>query len=161
MKTTYLIISILLVTILGMGGALVWFTQSTRSTEIITPPPPESPIGPDSDTETTTTQTVDTDEGMETLENAIKKAFAEKYDKQTSEINLEINKETSTHAQGVVRFAGEISGGWWLATKEEGEWVLVADGNGTVMCEDIEPYNFPTEMVPECWNQTTRKMITR
>lgn len=161
MKTTHLIIIILLVVILAMGGALVWFTQSKGSTEIITNLQLEPPLGFGSDTENATTQPPNTGEEIEILETAIKKALAEKYDKQTSEVRLDINEETSTHAQGLVRFADEISGGWWLAAKEEGKWVLVADGNGTVMCGDIEPYDFPTEIVSECYNQTTQQMITR
>ena len=54
-----------------------------------------------------------------------------------------------------------FSGGWWLAAKTSGEWVIVADGNGTVLCSDIEDYDFPVSMVPECWDETTQTLVTR
>lgn len=48
-----------------------------------------------------------------------------------------------------------------LAAKVNGTWKLIWDGNGTISCASIDPYNFPVSMVPECWNETTGKSVKR
>jgi len=36
------------------------------------------------------------------------------------------------------------------------------DGNGALRtCSSVNPYNFPSSMVPECWNDATQKNVTR
>ena len=37
-----------------------------------------------------------------------------------------------------------------LAYNDEGTWILVFDGHGTIPCTDVDIYSFPTDMVPEC-----------
>ena len=91
----------------------------------------------------------------------IKEAIAEKHGKGVEEVNLSVGENNGVYATGVVSFAGEIAGGWWLAAKTSGEWVIVADGNGTVLCGDIEAYNFPVSMVPECWDEVMQVLVTR
>ncbi|MFC1710178.1 hypothetical protein ACFL0F_00765 [Patescibacteria group bacterium] len=91
----------------------------------------------------------------------IKAAMAQKHGKGVEEVNLSVGDMSGIYASGVVSFAGEIGGGWWLAVKSGDEWIIVADGNGTVMCNDIDPYNFPISMVPECWDDATQTLITR
>jgi hypothetical protein len=50
----------------------------------------------------------------------------------------------------------------WFAAKVNGIWKLVWDGNGQINCSDIAAYPaFPTDMIPECWDTTTNKVITR
>jgi len=81
---------------------------------------------------------------------AIKQAFGEKYSHPVSEVNVTISKNTGSLAQGGVGFEGEMGGGWFLVAKTASGWVIVDDGNGTISCELIAPYSFPTDMVPEC-----------
>jgi len=84
-------------------------------------------------------------------EESIKKAFAKKYNKKFEEVEISISKNDSTHVWGSVKFSGEMSGGWFLAYKESvNNWIIVQDGNGTISCETVAPYNFPTSMVPGC-----------
>lgn len=92
--------------------------------------------------------------------DAIKEAFSKKYNKPLSDVNITISKNNGIHASGGVKFGGEMGGGWWLAYNDNGNWMIVQDGNGTVTCEIIEPYNFPTDMVPECVTQAG-KLIKR
>ena len=96
----------------------------------------------------------------ESIETQLKKAFSLKFGNPVSDVNLTISKETPTHASGGVSFSGEMGGGWWLAAKVGSTWKLVADGNGTVICDDVEPYAFPTSMVPECWDEATGTLKT-
>lgn len=80
----------------------------------------------------------------------IKTAMAKKYNKSEADVNISVSKIDATHAWGTVSFAGEMGGGWFLAFKNPDGWIIVDDGNGTISCEKIAPYNFPVDMVPEC-----------
>lgn len=90
----------------------------------------------------------------------IRAAMAEKHGKPVGEVELTLSKNTGLHAQGSVRFSGEEGGGWFLAYKETTGWIIVQDGNGTVSCETIASYSFPTDMVPECVDKNGN-LITR
>jgi len=94
----------------------------------------------------TATQTIPQKSDLE----QITEAFAKKYNKQTSEVEVTVSKNDGTHASGGVKFSGEIGGGWFLAYKGADGWIIIQDGNGVVSCETIAPYNFPKEMVSEC-----------
>jgi len=78
----------------------------------------------------------------------IKKALAKKYKLSVDQISVIFKEIISNNAAGTVSFAGE--GGWFLASKKGNNWEIVLDGNGTVSCESVAPYNFPVSMVPEC-----------
>lgn len=81
----------------------------------------------------------------------LQKAFAKKYNKELSEVLMTISQKDDTHASGSIKFLGETSGGWFLAYKTITDgWIIVQDGNGTISCETIAPYDFPQEMVSEC-----------
>lgn len=89
------------------------------------------------------------------------KLLARKFSKAPAAVTIRVNQEALEHAMGLVSFEGEIGGGWWLAAKVGGEWVLVADGNGAIICADIDPYDFPTDMVPECYDEAAGKLRVR
>ncbi len=91
----------------------------------------------------------------------IKEAFAEKYDKPLADVEVNIDKQTGPYASGGVRFAGEMGGGMWLAYKDCEEWVIVHDGHGTISCEAIEPYDFPVDIVPECFRESDGTVVER
>jgi len=94
-------------------------------------------------------------------EERIKEAFSEKYDRDISEVNVTVNKQTDDYASGGVSFGGEMGGGWFLAAKEsDGSFVIVADGNGVVPCASVEPYDFPVNMVPECYDEASGEVLT-
>lgn len=83
-------------------------------------------------------------------EKRIKQALAEKYDKKISEVQIEITEETENYAKGGVKFAPfdeGVGGGLFLATKINGTWELVFDGNGSVDCDHILSYGFPDSMM--------------
>ncbi len=82
--------------------------------------------------------------------DGIKEAFAKKYNKQIDQVEVTVSKNDGIHASGGITFSGETSGGWFLAYKNPTGWIIVQDGNGTVSCETIAPYDFPSTMVTEC-----------
>ena len=80
--------------------------------------------------------------------------MAAKFGYSVEETISNVNKQTGSYVSGGVKFEGEMGGAWFLAYKTSEGWVIVDAGNGTITCELIEPYNFPVDMVPECWSET-------
>ena len=81
---------------------------------------------------------------------AIKIAVSKKIGKAESELVIQISKQTSKHAKGFISAKDETGGGYWLATKTDNGWIVVYDGQATPNCNEIDSYEFPTDMVPEC-----------
>jgi hypothetical protein len=86
--------------------------------------------------------------------------FAKKYNKDSKDITIKINQQivrpeskTKEYIRGSVFFgAGGIGeGGIFLAVMEGGEYKLIFDGNGGISCELVNQYNFPEEMVSDCF----------
>jgi hypothetical protein len=65
-------------------------------------------------------------------------------------LNFTIGINTGTHAWGNVSQVGETGGGYYLAVKNEGIWIIAYDGQATPFCSDVDPYFFPSTMVPTC-----------
>jgi hypothetical protein len=95
------------------------------------------------------------------LADLIRQALAEKHLRTPEEITVLVSNRTESHAIGLSGFTAGPGGGWWLAFKTKGGWDLVAEGDKDIICEEINPYNFPAEIVPECYSRTTQKMIKR
>ena len=163
------LVALAVVLLLAAGAGLFYLyqqriTQLTGITQTQTPmptltttasPPPPSPT---SATATGSGQSAN-QEAADLA--AITQAMADKHNKTLTETDLTMNEYDGNYASGLVRFTGEIGGGWWLATKTTTGWIIAADGNGSVMCALIEPYNFPVSMVPECWDQDLMQLIQR
>ena len=81
---------------------------------------------------------------------AIKIAVSKKLGKTEGELEIQISKQTSKHAKGFISAKDETGGGYWLAAKTDSGWVIVYDGQATPNCGQVDPYEFPTDMVPEC-----------
>ncbi|NMC35490.1 hypothetical protein GYA49_00425 [Candidatus Beckwithbacteria bacterium] len=92
---------------------------------------------------------------------ALTQAMAQLHNKVYDDVNLTIGKFDGDYASGGVKFAGEMGGGWFLGAKENGAWVIVQDGNGTISCQKTDPYNFPVDMVPECYDEVTMQIVQR
>ena len=145
----------MLLLLLGAGAMWCWQGQEKEKAggEVVVPTvePMETLI-----VEEPTLTVAPTEREEETVsdEEGIREAMAEKHGKEIGDVIITVSKNDGVYAQGGVRFEGEMGGGWWLAYKEGGEWVIVQDGNGTMSCETIEPYDFPVSMVPECVTET-------
>lgn len=90
-------------------------------------------------------------------EKAIKKLFAEKYDKEISEVTIYIGQETGDYISGGVEFQPGSSEDLYkfLAAKVNDSWKLVYDGQGVISCLTIKSYKFPLNMVFECFDEET------
>jgi len=47
---------------------------------------------------------------------------------------------------------GEFNeGGIMLAAKVNNKWQIIFDGNGGIACDLVESYDFPQEMIDDCY----------
>jgi hypothetical protein len=103
------------------------------------------------------------EEGCPTSEDPqlIKESLFKKNNwKESDDINVTVSTNDGNYASGIVTSQG--GGGYFYAAKENGEWVIVADGNGLIMCSSLINYpKYPTSLIPECYDQTTEKSIKR
>lgn len=80
----------------------------------------------------------------------IKQAVYKKTGLNETTAEVTINKNTGKHATGNIKEYEAVGGAYWLAAKTSTGWVCVYDGQSQPTCEQIAPYNFPKDMVPEC-----------
>ncbi len=87
-------------------------------------------------------------------EEQIKLAFANRYNRKFSSVSVAIEKETNTHARGIIIFqpGGAENTGAFLAAKEGDVWQIIYDGNGSISCEEMAKFDFPEEMIEDCVN---------
>ena len=110
------------------------------------------------------------DEELQTSEYQLKRLLAQKYETDISVITIQIIQETDEHVSGLVQFTSRgIEGaavesadsGSFLAAKDSGTWILVFDGNAAIRCDQVNPYEFPAEMVPECFDAESGEVVSR
>lgn len=96
----------------------------------------------------------------DTLIAAIKAALIAEHGSDAASLKISVSKIEGLYAEGMASSTG--GGGMWFAAKVGGNWKLVWDGNGTIDCSVLTPYpNFPTDMIPECWNSATQTTAKR
>ena len=84
-------------------------------------------------------------------ESAIKQAVYTKFNSDATKLNVTVSKIDGNYATGgIVDVGSEVGGGYFLAAKWQGNWVIVYDGQAHPTCAQIAPYNFPVTMVAEC-----------
>lgn len=159
-KTTVLVIVLV---ILGIAGGYYLGTnykielkpQGAVSTTAPIPtasPTPELQVLPS----VQQTQTVDE---TATIVTAVRAALIAEHGPDAGTLNITVSKISGDFAQGGASASG--GGGMWFAAKVKGAWRLVWDGNGTISCTSVNPYNFPVSMIPECWDDAMKKNVTR
>jgi hypothetical protein len=95
---------------------------------------------------------------------AVKEGVAAKHDTSSENYEVSIGLFVGNYATGVIKdvdseFAG---GGAWYAARVDRKWELVWDGNGTVACSDLDDYpEFPSQLIPECYDEDTGEMVAR
>jgi len=77
-------------------------------------------------------------------EDALKSALAAHLGANVNDLTITISQNTGSHARG------GVDNGYFLAAKVNGQWQIVADGQGALDCQLIAQYGFPASMVPEC-----------
>lgn len=72
-------------------------------------------------------------------------------EQRSSNTAIEIIEADDNHIRAEVFFGP--GGGYVLAAKVEDKWIKAAEGNGIPACQSIEPYAFPSNIVPGCLSE--------
>jgi hypothetical protein len=80
-----------------------------------------------------------------TFATTLQAALAARLGLPESQLVYVINQETAQHARGTLS-----QGGYFLAARETRGWLIVYIGQTYPGCEALAPYDFPTDMAPEC-----------
>ena len=80
----------------------------------------------------------------------IKQAVFSKTGLDETKAEITINQNTGQFAKGNIKEFEAVGGAYWLAAKTPTGWLCVYDGQANPSCSQIDPYNFPKDMVPEC-----------
>ena len=84
----------------------------------------------------------------------VREAFAEKYDRSIEDIEVDVDMGRERHMRGNIRIGeGPGSAGLFLAAKPDLKWVIVHDGQGVFTCDDVAVYNFPEDMISDCYSE--------
>jgi hypothetical protein len=83
----------------------------------------------------------------------IESALAERLGISIGDFSFAITHLTDEHA------SGNVSNGYFLASRQEGQWVIVYDGQANPPCRDIDFTGFSSEMVPECLNENGQVIV--
>jgi hypothetical protein len=79
-------------------------------------------------------------------EDAIRAALAAYLGANVNDLTIVIAENTGAHARG------GVENGYFMAAKVDGQWRIVAAGQGALDCQALAQYGFPSTMLPECQN---------
>lgn len=98
-----------------------------------------------------------------TTEDAIKNILVEKYNWVAEDILVTVNTDDGMYASGGVRSIDSMTGGGgWFASKKSGDWEVIYDGNGVIMCSNLVGHeDFPGRLIPECYDESTQEIVIR
>ncbi|MBP9771156.1 GerMN domain-containing protein [Candidatus Gracilibacteria bacterium] len=101
------------------------------------PTPTPDPIPPDD-------KVVQADAVKPSLEESLKKLFAQNHGKTVEDITLIITENDETHVRGTISIApgGSENSGLFLALKTKEVWKIVYEGNAAVSCKEMEKFGF-------------------
>jgi hypothetical protein len=87
-------------------------------------------------------------------EDALKMALAAHLGMNVSDLTVVIDENNGSYARG------GVDNGYFLAAKVNGQWQILADGQGALDCQVLSQYGFPPSMVPECSAPSTSGIPT-
>ena len=71
-----------------------------------------------------------------------------------------VSTNDGKYASGGVSAQG--GGGYFFAAKVNGQWEIVADGNGVILCSSLVKYpDYPKTLISECYDEATQKNVKR
>ncbi|HEY4695153.1 MAG TPA: hypothetical protein VIH52_04310 [Candidatus Nanoarchaeia archaeon] len=112
----------------------------------------------------TSSETVSTNSALQAVaddEALIKIALEAKTGIPEDMLVVNLSLKDGDFAKGSVGTKGEeTGGGYFLAVRDNGKWLIAYDGQANPNCEEVNPYNFPANMVPECLD-SNGNLVTR
>jgi len=95
-------------------------------------------------------------------EEAIKQALLAKLGWNESQMAFTVGRMDGNFAEGGVSEAGGGPGGaMWLAAKDNGQWVIIFDGQDNPPCDVVDAYNVPPDWVAFCWDAASGTVVNR
>lgn len=163
MNAKAFVVMVILLIAIGAGG--FYFGQNYKLVPASTPslPTPTQGLTPQTPTSTPSVVTLaPTVDETSSIITAVKAGLIAEHGASAGAMNVTVSKIQGNYAKGGAVDPESVGGAMWLAVKTGGAWKLVWDGNGTISCTLTTQYpDFPKVMIPECWDETTQKSITR
>jgi hypothetical protein len=151
-----IILVLIVLGLVGYGAYYLGIRSNKNQTQVANQTTTTSVSTP---TETIETQAPAQDETA-TIISDVRKGLITEHGQNAASLNITVSKIEGDYAQGAASEQG--GGGMWFAAKVNGVWKLVWDGNGTIQCSNVAPYpNFPTSMIPQCWNDSDQSIVKR
>ena len=160
-KKKKLLLLLLLILLLILGALLLWFFLFSTLKENNQPTKTVQKTASSSAKTATASSASSSATPAEDDLTLIKKALVEKTQIAADQINVTISQNDGKYAKGFVGTKGEeTGGGYFLAVKVGGVWIIVYDGQANPDCAPINAYAFPVAMVPECLD-ANGNLVTR
>ena len=156
MKNYVLGIATVMILVIAGFAVYQYGKQSSRNeTPLVTPTITESQGKPTKTVEVTPTISKEADNLL------IKKALYTKNNwVDDGSMTFKVSTNDGKYASGGVSAQG--GGGYFFAAKVNGQWEIVADGNGTILCSSLVKYpDFPKTLIAGCYNDQTQKIVKR
>lgn len=103
-----------------------------------------------------------TPEPTKSADELVANALYQEFSKDSSNLTFSIGKKSDNSAYGSMTFTDSGEGGYFVAAKDsEGNWKIIADGNGTIECSILDQYNVPASVVEECYDSSLGESKTR
>lgn len=90
----------------------------------------------------------------------IKKAVYEKTGLTEENTDVTVSKIEGNFATGGIKEKEAVGGAYFIAAKVSGGWIVVYDGQSTPTCSQLDQYQFPVSLAPQCMT-TSGKVIDR
>lgn len=99
----------------------------------------------------------------DTVITSLKSSFSKKYNKDVSNISVFIENLQAPFIKGSVDFdnSGYTATFYAYKSLENGNWEIVAVENGVVACTIIDPYSFPSNIIPQCYSYSSGTVVNR
>jgi hypothetical protein len=90
----------------------------------------------------------------------IKKAVYEKTGLTEENTDVTVSKIEGNFAKGGIKEKVAVGGAYFIAAKVSGNWIVVYDGQSTPTCVQLDNFQFPISLAPQCMT-TSGKVIDR
>ncbi len=81
---------------------------------------------------------------------AIRQALLARLGWSADQLSFDIAEIRGEYAFGSLSRVGEMGGAAWLAVYSNGQWVILYIGQGVPYCEELEPFDPPTDWISHC-----------
>ncbi len=86
---------------------------------------------------------------------------AKKYEQNYTIDKINITIDNNNFVTGTVNWEGKEIQSLWFATKVDNDWIIpiLSTYNYTGTCQEFAKYNFPMDMIPDCWDTDKNVLV--